>query len=79
MLSFASQVDSGAVVRYEHLRDAFTLKQRGGSRTYVFGRKDIPGSEGRFYTCDWREPSMKSAMVATVKENLEAFTTREST
>ena len=37
VLSFASQVDSGAIVRYDYLRDAFTLKHMssGGKRSPV--------------------------------------------
>lgn len=77
ILSFASQVDSGAAIRYDHDGDCFTLQPRDSSSVYRFGRKDKPGSEGRFYSCDWREVLKESAMVATVERNAEAFTKRE--
>ena len=44
---------------------------------YRFGRKHVVGSEGRFYSCDWREFMNDQAMVATVTENLRAYTKRE--
>ena len=77
ILSFASQVDSGADVRYDHLSDCFTLQPKGSTRTYRFGRKRVVGSEGRFYFCDWREVERDRALVTTVTENLKAFTKRE--
>ena len=77
ILSFASQVDSGAAIRYDHDGDCFTLQPRDSSSVYRFGRKDKRGSEGRFYSCDWREVLKESAMVATVERNAEAFTKRE--
>ena len=77
VLSFASQVDSGAVIRYDHVRDIFTLKPRHGKRTYEFGRKSIPGSEGRFYSCDWRKVSEDKILVTTVATNMAMFTKRE--
>ena len=54
VLPFASQVDSGADIRYDHQRDSFTLRPKHGNLTYVFGRKVVPGREGSFYTYDWR-------------------------
>ena len=77
ILSFASQVDSGASIRYDHNDDVFTLQPRNSSNIYRFGRKDIAGSEGRFYSCDWREVIGEAAMVATVENNAKAFTKRE--
>ena len=77
ILSFASQVDSGADIRYDHLSDCFTLQPKGSTRTYRFGRKRVVGSEGRFYFCDWREVERDRALVTTVTENLKAFTKRE--
>lgn len=52
ILSFASQVDAGATVRYDHEEDCFTLQPKGSGRIYRFGRKHVEGSEGRFYSCD---------------------------
>ena len=77
ILSFASQVDSGADIRYDHLSDCFTLQPKGSTRTYRFGRKRVVGSEGRFYFCDWRKVERDRALVTTVTENLKAFTKRE--
>ena len=76
VLSFASQVDSGAAVRYDHDGDCFTLQPRNSTSIYKFGMKNIPGSEGRFYSCDWQEVMKESAMVATVENNAKAFTKR---
>ena len=77
ILSFASQVDSGAAIRYDYLGDCFTLRPKGSESVYRFGRKHVAGSEGRFYSCDWREFMNDRALVATVTENLRAFTKRE--
>ena len=77
ILSFASQVDAGATIRYDHLNDCFTLQPKGSTRTYRFGRKRVVGSEGRFYSCDRREVKLEKALVTTVVENLKAFTKRE--
>ena len=77
ILSFASQVDSGASIRYDHLRDYFTLRSKSSTRIYRFGRKRVVGSEGRFYSCDWRDVEHDKALVTTVVENLKAFTKRE--
>ena len=46
-------------------------------RVYRFGRKSIPGSEGRFYSCGWRTVDTDNAMMTTVEQNLRAFTKRE--
>ena len=77
ILSFAAQVDAGAIIRYDHLQDCFTLQPKGSMRVYRFGRKSIPGSGGRFYSCDWRSVDVETAMVTTVEQNLRAFTKRE--
>ena len=39
ILSFASQVDAGAMIRYDYEMDVFTLPSKGSDRTYRFGRK----------------------------------------
>ena len=77
ILSFASQVDSGAEIRYDHVSDCFTLQPKGSTRTYRFGRKRVVGSEGRFYSCDWRGVDHDRALVTTVTKNLKSFTKRE--
>ena len=77
ILSFASQVDAGANIRYDYVKDCFTLRPKGSMNVYRFGRKTVPGSEGRFYSCDWRSVEVESAMIATVEQNSRAFTRRE--
>ena len=76
-LSFALQVDAGASIRYDHLNDCFSLQPNGNTRIYRFGRKRVVGSEGRFYSCDWREAELEKALVTTVVDNLKAFTKRK--
>lgn len=77
ILSFASQVDAGAIIRYDYEKDVFTLQPKGSNRTYRFDRKRVEGSEGRFDSCDWREVDAEIAMVTTVAENSKLFTKRE--
>ena len=67
ILSFASQVDAGAAVRYDYLSDCFTLQPKGSDNVYSFGRKTVPGSEGKFYSCDWRDIEGGTVFVATVE------------
>ena len=66
ILSFTSQIDSGASIRYDHLRDCFTFQPKKSKRIYRFGRKRVVGSEGRFYSCDWRDVEHGKALVTTV-------------
>ena len=77
ILSFASQVGAGAIICYNYEMDVFTLQPKGSDRTYRFGRKQVKGSEGRFYSCDWREVEAEIAMVTTVAQNSQLFTKRE--
>ena len=77
ILSFTSQVDAGAAIRYDHLSDCFTLQPKGSNNVYSFGMKTVPGTEGKFHSCDWRNIEAGTAFVATVEENLKAFTKRE--
>jgi hypothetical protein len=49
ILSLAQLVDSGGDVRYEAKHDHFTLRPQTSNSLYTFARKDILGSEGRFY------------------------------
>ena len=80
ILSFASQVNAGADIEYDKTLDRFTLIPAGSSNMYHFCRKDVEGSEGRFYICDLK-PMMKireeHAYIQTVSENLGKFTKRE--
>lgn len=77
ILSFAAQVDAGAAIRYDYMKDSFSLKPRDSARVYHFSRKNIPGSAGRFYCCDWRKVLAEAVMVTTAMGNSEAFTKRE--
>ena len=61
--SFALQVDSGADVRYNQKCNSFTLKPANSKLIYSFCRLKVPGSIGRFYSCDTR--SMISSSVTT--------------
>ena len=49
------------------------------SSVFVFSRKDVSGSEGRFYCCDLERMSAErdSVMISTAQQNEEAFTRRE--
>ena len=76
-MSFASQVDAGANIRDDYLNDCLTLQPKGSDNMHRFGRKTVPGSEGRFYSCDWRSVGAELAMVATVEQNMRPFTKRE--
>ena len=80
ILSFASQVNAGADIDYDKVLDRFTLTPAHSKNTYIFGRKDVEGSEGRFYVCDLREMIVNNSehtYVQTVSENLGKFSKRE--
>ena len=76
VLSFTSQMDAGAMIRYDHEEDLFMLQPKDSSNVYKFGRKTIPGNRGRFYSYDWRTVEAEMAMVTTVNQNMKAFTKR---
>jgi hypothetical protein len=83
ILSLAQLVDLGADVRYEAELDRFTLRPKTSDSLYIFCRKDIAGSEGRFYVCQLStmvETAKISAahlhqlaLVQTVDENLKRY------
>ena len=83
ILSFASQIDNGADISYDKRLDQFVMQPRNSGTVYIFGRKNIEGSEGRFYICDVRDilkntrEDSDMAMVQTVTENIQHFTKRE--
>lgn len=78
ILSFASQINSGADITYNKTADAFVLKPANSDNTYIFGRKNVPGSAGRFYVCDLKsEETSDRALVQTVSENMSRYTKRE--
>jgi hypothetical protein len=67
ILSLASQVNAGADIDYDKVLDRFTLTPAHSSNTYVFGRKDASGSEGRFYVCNLREMVTRNSEHVCVK------------
>ena len=93
ILSFAAQVDSGATMTYDSSYDRFVMKPAGSDSVYSFCRKNIRGSEGRFYCCDVRSmigkdattypesvddgEASESALVQTVEENLQFYSKKE--
>jgi hypothetical protein len=72
--SFASQIDAEADITYDKQRDRFV-----GRNTYYFGKKQVKGSEGRFYICDSRSiiKPAEAALVQTVEDDVKTFTKRE--
>jgi hypothetical protein len=79
ILSFASQIDSGADISYDRGGDRFIMTPASGNSTYYFSRKNCQGSEGRFYVCDSRtmiEP-IETVLVQTVENNMRMFSKRE--
>ena len=52
ILSYAVMVDGGNRVRYDQRNDRFLLRPVGSNMVDSFCRKNIPGSEGRFYCCN---------------------------
>ena len=85
ILSFAAMSDSGARIEYDHKQKRFTLCPKGSKLIYSFCRLPVPGSEGRFYSCDMSSMvstkktthRQESALVSTVSENMSKFTKRE--
>ena len=77
ILSFASQVNAGSKIVYDGKADVFTLTPVSGKRTYTFKRKNVRGSENRFYSCDVAAANNETVLVQTVKDNLQMFTKRE--
>ena len=52
ILSYAVMIDQGNKVKYDQRNDRFEMRPAGSKKVYSFCRKNIPGSEGRFYCCD---------------------------
>jgi hypothetical protein len=87
ILSLAHLVDSGGDVRYEAELDQFTLRPSISNSLYIFRRKSVAGSEGRFYVCQLStlvETTKISAayqhqlaLVQTVEDNMQRYTKRE--
>ena len=54
ILSFATLVDEGAVVRYNTANDSFDLISAPGRAPYTFTRRIVNGHKKKFYCCDAR-------------------------
>ena len=63
ILSFAAQVDSGVTMTSDSSYDRFMMKPLGSNNIYSFCRKNVVGSEGRFYCCDIRTMIRKTPTV----------------
>jgi hypothetical protein len=69
ILSAGQMVDTGRQVRYDTTKDEYIVS--GPASDYVFARRTKEdGTKSRFYTHDF-------ALVATIKENLRRYTSRE--
>lgn len=87
ILSMAAIVDARAAISYDQIENRFTLKPRGSEIVYSFCRRNIPGSEGRFYVCDVKtmvssevtaHPNVAETVnVITVSDNLVRYSKRE--
>lgn len=91
ILSYAVMVDQGNSIRYDQHHDSFELRPINSKKMYSFCRKNIRGSEGRFYCCDMKSmvqkfattyPVVKSigdehALIETQRENISKYTKRE--
>ena len=51
----ANILDSGNSITYEQADDSFILKSKDSEEKYIFSRKPIGGSEGRFYCCNMKD------------------------
>jgi hypothetical protein len=80
ILSLASQIDAGADISYDRRADTFVMTPAGGRNTYLFGRKQANGSEGRLYTCDIRTMIVprEQAFVQTVEDNMRHSASEKS-
>jgi hypothetical protein len=79
ILPFASQIDAGADTTYDKDSDRFIMRPAGSETAYYFGRKEITGSEGKFYICDTRNMIylQEAALVQTVEDYMRSYTKRE--
>jgi Reverse transcriptase (RNA-dependent DNA polymerase)/Zinc knuckle len=86
ILSMSGLVDSGAKVIYDQKRNRFTVQPKGSRNIYSFCRKNITGSENKFYVCDMKtmisnvpttHPIVEDSLVTTVEHNMKKFTKRE--
>jgi hypothetical protein len=55
ILSMSALVDSGADISYDSTSNAFLLKPANSGNTYKFTRRNVDGSEGKFYVWNARQ------------------------
>lgn len=88
ILSMATLVDAGAKIEYDAKANRFTVQPKGSKTIYSFCRKNVKGSESKFYVCNMgsmvdivptEHPQRENTMVATVDNNLVKYTKREIT
>ena len=79
ILSYAVMIDSGNSISYEQASDSFILKPKDSAEKFIFSRKPVTGSEGRFYCCNMRDrrTSIERAFIETSTENMKRYTKRE--
>lgn len=86
ILSHAIMVDGGHQVRCDQRNDRFLLRPVGSNMVYSSCRKNIPGSEGRFYCCNVNSmvsehattyPTDDCVLIETETENISRYTKRE--
>ena len=77
IISFASQVNAGSNISYDSIADEFLLIPPAGKKRYTFKRKNVRGSENRFYICDVGSVGSETVLVQTVQDNLKLYTKRE--
>ena len=86
ILSYAVMVDMGNSVSYDQSNDRFLLQPVGSKQVYSFCRKQVEGSENRFYCCNVNSmigsratsyPAEDHAMVETTIDNAAMYTKRE--
>ena len=86
ILSYAVMVDQGNDVSYDKRNDRFLLKPVGSKKVYSFSRKQVSGSEGRFYCCHVSSmtdnqsspyPATEHALIETTTNNMQKYTKRE--
>ena len=89
ILSCAVMVDQGNNIRYDQQFDRFELRPAKSKKVYSFCRKNIPGSEGRFYCCNVKTmvgrhpttypefPPSDLVLVETEQDNMLKYTKRE--
>ena len=83
ILSMSTLVDSGAKVNYDSRGNRFTVQPKGSETIYIFGRRQLPGSESEFYVCNMARGTEEvntenhNSLVTTVSDNMARYTKRE--